>query len=220
MRCLGGLAVIPALLAVTLATAAPSSHVVWTAETVRLVKTADPDRGKELAYGCAGCHGESGLGTAPIYPHIAGQDARYLYKQLHDFRDKTRVNKQMNAIATNLTEQDMADMAAFYASQPLPSGQTPGDASAAIALVTRGDGTRMIPACQGCHGPRGGGQPGYYGMPVLAGQSAIYLQMTLGEYQSGYRSNDVYAIMRNIAVQLSGNEIKALGNYYSAQQAD
>jgi cytochrome c553 len=198
--------------------AAPSSYVAWTAETVRLVSAGDASKGAVLAYGCAACHGESGLGVSPDFPHIAGQDPRYLFKQLSDFRDKTRTNPVMNGIAAGMTDQEMADIAAYYAAQPGPPPESPGAESVTVpALVTRGNGSRMVPACQGCHGDNGAGSPGYYGMAVLAGQKSSYLQGALKQFRDGSRSNDIYSVMRAIAKPLTDDEIAALGDYYAAQ---
>lgn len=214
-RCL--FAVVLGLLVATRGLAAPSSYVVWTTETVRLVRNGDPVTGKQLAYGCIGCHGEEGLGVSPAYPHIAGQDAFYLYKQLQDFRDGTRDNPQMTGIAATLSEQDMADIAAYYAAMQGPVPVRGSSHSSVVDLVRRGQGSRMIQACSGCHGPGGKGNSGYYGMPVLAGQKAVYLSIALRQYRAGDRANDVYSVMRAIAENLTDNEITALGKYYATQ---
>ena len=142
--------------------AAPSSYVSWTTETVALIRNADVERGKLLAFGCVACHGAAGLSESPAYPHIAGQDARYLYKQLHDFKDKTRNNPQMNGIAASLSEQEMADIAAYYAALSAPVPDKGGGNPVAENLARRGHGSRMIPACTGCHGSGGG-----RAMPVI-----------------------------------------------------
>jgi cytochrome c553 len=199
--------------------AAPSSYVAWTTETVRLVRDGDPIIGKQLAYGCVGCHGTEGLGVSPAYPHIAGQDAFYLFKQLRDFRDKTRNNPQMTGIAASLSEQDMADIAVFYAARPGPAPAKGSSHSTVVDLVRRGHGARMIPACSGCHGSKGEGNSGYYGMPVLAGQKAVYISIALRQYRAGDRANDVYSVMREIAENLTDNEITALGKYYATQDS-
>ncbi len=199
--------------------AAPSSYVVWSAETIRLLNAASATKGELLAYGCVACHGESGMSASPAFPYITGQDPRYLFKQLSDYKDKTRINPLMNAIAAGMSDEDMADIAAYYAAQPPPAPESSGgDTALAMNLITKGHGSRMVPSCEGCHGHQGAGQPGYYGMPVLGGQKSIYLQIALTEYRSGNRANDVYAVMRNIAKSLTDDEITALGNYYATQQ--
>lgn len=197
--------------------AAASSYVAWTAETEYLINNGDPKRGRLLAYGCTACHGTGSLSVSPAYPHIDGQDARYLYKQLHDFRDGTRNNPQMTGVAASMSEQDMADIAVYYASRPGPAPAKGSSHSSVVDLVRRGAGARMVPACSGCHGPGGEGNPGYYGMPVLAGQKAVYLSIALRQYRSGDRANDVYGVMRAIAEKLTDREITALGKYYATQ---
>ena len=197
--------------------AAPSSNVAWTTEIEHLINNGDPERGQLLAYGCVACHGTGGLSVSPAYPHIDGQDARYLFKQLQDFRDKTRHNPQMTGIAASLSEQDMADIAVFYAARPGPVPAKGSSHSTVLDLVRRGHGARMIPACSGCHGSRGEGNSGYYGMPVLAGQKAVYISIVLRQYRAGDRANDVYSVMRAIAENLTDNEITALGKYYATQ---
>jgi cytochrome c553 len=197
--------------------AAPSSYVAWTTETVALIRNADAERGRQLAFGCDACHGTAGLGESPAYPHIAGQDARYLYKQLHDYKDKTRKNPQMNGIAASLSEQEMADIATYFAALSAPLPDKGGGNPVAENLARRGHGSRMVPACMGCHGSRGKGNAGYYGMPVLAGQKAVYLSIALRQYKANDRANDVYSVMRAIAGNLTDDEITALGKYYASQ---
>jgi len=205
------------LMLATRALAAPSSYVAWTIENVRLIRGGDPVIGKQLAYGCAGCHGTEGLGVSPAYPYIAGQDAFYLFKQLQDFKDKMRNNPQMTGIAASLSEQDMADIAAYYTAMPGPAPVRGSSHSAVVDLVMQGQGSRMIPACSGCHGSGGKGNSGYYGIPVLAGQKAVYISIALRQYRVGDRANDVYSVMRAIAENLTDNEITALGKYYATQ---
>lgn len=205
------------LLVCTRIPAGPSSLVAWTPETVRLIKAGDAAKGEQLAYGCVACHGQSGLSVTPAFPHLAGQDSRYVYKQLMDFRHKKRINLQMNDIAASMTDQDIADIAAYFAAQILPSKVPSGDLPEVINLVTKGDGSRMVPACAGCHGRRGTGNQGYYGIPVLAGQKSTYLQIALREYRAGDRRNDVYSVMRDIAISLTDEEITALADYFAAQ---
>jgi len=205
------------LMLTTRALAAPSSSVAWTTETVALIRSGNPVTGKQLSYGCAGCHGTEGLGVSPAYPHIAGQDAFYLFKQLQDFKDGSRDNPQMTGIVASLSERDMADIAAYYAAMQGAAPVRGSSHSAVVDLVSRGQGSRMIPACSGCHGTGGKGNSGYYGMPVLAGQKAVYISIALRQYRAGDRANDVYSVMRAIAENLTDNEITVLGKYYATQ---
>jgi cytochrome c553 len=198
--------------------AGPSSNVAWTLETMRLVESGNPEKGKQLNATCAGCHGAEGLSALPINPHVAGQDAAYTYKQLKDYKDRTRNNPIMSGMVAALSDQDMADLSIFYASLslPPPSGTAPAETP---RLVTEGEGERLIPACNTCHGRKGEGNPGSKGMPALAGQTVDYLKATMQAYRSGARANDVYSVMRSISKNLTDQEIAALAAYYAAQDA-
>jgi cytochrome c553 len=117
----------------------------------------------------------------------------------------------MNGLASTLSDQDMADVAAWYASQKPMLGN--GGASDPTGIVSNGDGKRMEPACASCHG--GSGQGEKVDTPRLAGQKAAYLEQTLQAYKSGARANDIYSRMRLISAKLSDKEIKELAEYYS-----
>jgi cytochrome c553 len=194
------------------AAAAPSSHVTWDVDTLRLVRDADPEKGKALTESCVGCHGETGISTAPDWPHLAGQKADYTYKQLEDYQDGTRTNDIMQGMVDGLSPQDLADLAAFYAAQPMPGS---GVAAEAPPLVERGDGKRLIPSCQSCHDdPK---QRRHHGMAILDGLTKEYIATTLSAYKSGERGNDVYGVMRNIAGAMTDEEITAVAEYYGAE---
>ncbi len=201
------------------ASAAPSSNVAWTLETVRLMESGDAEKGKQLSASCAGCHGAEGISPNPVWPSIAGQDAEYTYKQLKDYKDRTRDNAIMMGMVMALSDQDMVDISAFYRTLPLPAPQGEGDHEAAVKLVKQGDGPRLIPACNTCHGRKGEGNARYYGMPALAGQMPQYFVQTMELYRSGGRANDVYSVMRSVAKHLTDEEINGLASYYAAQDA-
>ncbi len=192
------------------AMAEPSSQVAWTPATLALVKKGDAAKGKDLAGTCAGCHNE---GNAA--PNLDGQLPTYVYKQLVDYKNNSRKDPAtvMNGMASTLSEQDMADVAAWYGSQKPMIGK--GGESDDTGIVAVGDGKRMEPACSSCHG--GSGQGEKVDTPRLAGQKAEYLEKTLLAYKSGARANDIYSRMRLIASKLSEQEIKQLAEYYSKQ---
>lgn len=195
------------------AAAAPSSWVAWTAESRALVAGGNAQRGQQLAERCASCHGAQGVSATPGYPHLAGQLATYIYKQLKDYRNGSRAQAMMAAFVANLEDQNMADLAAWYASLPLPTSDAPPVRDrAALSLVSKGDGRRLVPPCASCHGARGEGA--VVDVPALAGQNAQYLETTLRAYQSGQRANDVYARMRAMSRQLRDEEIAELARYY------
>lgn len=206
------------------AVSAPSSPVAWTLRTVRAVAKGDPARGKALNKDCVDCHGEAGVIDTPDVPNLAGQSPLYVYKQLRDYKANTRASSIMNDAAASLSERDMADLAAFYGSlRPAPLSAAAAHAPAAAApvraeakaLATVGDGVRMIVACDACHGERGSGNPGFYGMPSLRGQKYDDLHFELTSFRSGDRANDVYRVMRDPARRLTDAEIDALASYYS-----
>ena len=186
--------------------AAPSTKVAWTPEILRFVKNGNAEHGKSLAQTCAGCHN-----PANPAPHLEGQLATYLYRQLQDFKAGSRQDPIMAALAAGLSDQDMADVAAHYSAQDALGGA--GDADDVTRIAHKGDATRMEPPCAVCHG--GSGQGEKVDTPRLAGQKAEYLEKTLLAYKSGARTNDVYHRMRLIASKLSAHEIKQLAQYYS-----
>lgn len=206
-------AIIPLIIGLLSATqvyAEPSSKLAWTPETLRFVKQGNADHGKELAQTCVGCHNDAG--TAP---NLNGQLPTYLYRQLQDFKSNSRKDPSaaMNGLASTLSDQGMADIAAWYAKQKPMAGK--GGEKDVTGIVHNGEGKRMEPACSGCHG--GSGQGEKVDTPHLAGQKAAYLESTLLAYKSGQRSNDIYSRMRLIAAKLSDQEIKLLAEFYSKQ---
>lgn len=193
--------------------AAPSSHVAWTAEQLNFVKGGNLQKGRELAAACTACHGEIGISATPAYPSLAGQLPTYLFKQLHDYADNSRDNPLMNGIAKGLGKQDMADLAAWFASLPAPPASYGSAAKKkAEILVTQGDNERLLVPCEVCHGNDGKGRK--LDVPALAGQPAEYLSATLSAFKDGSRHNDVYGKMRLIAKTLTEKEIEELGVYY------
>jgi cytochrome c553 len=111
----------------------------------------------------------------------------------------------------------MADLAAFYAAQkPSYVGGARRQPDRAISgLVSLGDGLRLIPACDACHGRRGAGNPSFYGMPGLRNQKEVDLAYQLTTFRSGERGNDVYRVMRDISKRLTDAEIASLAAYYA-----
>lgn len=173
----------------------------------------DPAAGREKAQTCAGCHGADGVSAAPTFPNLAGQQASYLAKQITEIRDGERMVPQMAGIVANLSEQDIADLAAFFASQEPNLGQAdPELAKQGRQLYRAGDLAKGIPACTACHTPTGQGV-GSAMYPALAGQHPQYTTSTLQDFANGERSNDPNAIMRGIATKMSDAEMQAVANY-------
>lgn len=209
-----------------LCAAETGSQIAWTTETLKLVKSGNVEKGKSLSEPCKACHGPRGEGMPaeatdgdkiPAIPALAGQNPFYLYKQLRDYFNGDRTHPSMTSIAQGLSEQDAADVAAWFASMTLTkSTKKAKDNHEAEKMVKEGDGKRIIPPCFVCHGAEGQGEK--IDLPSLAGQEADYFERTLMQYRSGERHNDIYSRMRLIAKQLTETEIKALSAYYQGLQ--
>jgi len=173
----------------------------------------DAAAGKTAAGGCAGCHGSDGKGTLPINPNLGGQHEGYLAKQLHDFQSGARVNPTMAAMAASLSEQDIENIAAFYASQEVAKGVSNEEGLTQGEDIYRGGiAGANVPACSGCHGATGMGNPAA-DFPALSGQSAEYVALQLKGFRSKERANDPNAMMRAVAERLTDAEIDAVSNY-------
>lgn len=162
-------------------------------------QAADIKAGKSRAAICTGCHGNEGVSKSPMFPSLAGQNSVYLETQLKHFSSGERVNSTMNAIAKELKEADIQNLAAYFAS--LPGKSVGGNAQLA---ETGKDKTAM---CMGCHGNalQGNGQ-----FPKLAGQQPQYISRQLNDFKSGARKA---GHMNAIAKTLSDEDIKALAEY-------
>jgi cytochrome c553 len=194
----------------------PSSWVAWTLETIHFVRSGNVARGKKLNENCSDCHGAAGTNAdMPEVSDLAGQDPLYTYKELEDYKSKLRASDVMNDAVADLSDRDMADLAAFFAAQKPPAGGKIAANAEVLELATVGDGVRMIPACDACHGPRGAGNPGFYGMPRLLGQKPADLSAQLAAFRSGQRTNDVYSVMREVSKKLTDAEIAGLTAYYA-----
>ena len=182
----------------------------------------DPEAGKQKSAPCAACHGVAGVSVNPAWPNLAGQGESYLIDQLQLFKEKIRVNTLMNPQAENLSEEDMQDLAAFYASQEPnvgsadPDKEFQGEKLYAIGeRIYRGGNLETgVPACMSCHAPDGSGN-GPAKFPQLAGQHAVYTAAQLRAYRSGarYQPDDNLNMMKEIAIYLSDTEIDAVAEY-------
>jgi cytochrome c553 len=164
---------------------------------------------------CVTCHTLDGNSTSPIYPIVAGQHVEYLQKQLHDFKAGTRINNIMQPWAAILTDQDIVNVSAYYASQTLKDKTASNQelAEAGEKIYRGGIIEKNIPACMGCHGPSGAGIPSQY--PQLSSQHATYTEAQLQAFKKANRANDPASMMRDIADKLSDAEIKAVAEYIS-----
>lgn len=164
---------------------------------------------------CAACHGPTGISTNPAWPHLAGQHASYLAKQLRDFNHHGRESAIMTPLVTNLSTHDLMELALFYANQPLPEGNTPPQYVARGEQLYRGgDLNQHITACIACHGPKGTGNA-EAGFPVLSGQNPGYTLSQLRAFKEGSRRNDLNHIMRDISSRMNEDDMQAVA-YYTA----
>ncbi|MDF1692525.1 MAG: cytochrome c4 [Zhongshania sp.] len=179
----------------------------------------NPAAGKAKAAACAACHGADGNSAAPTFPKLAGQGERYLVKQISDIKSGARSVPMMAGQLDNLSEQDIANIAAFYASKTASTGQAdPALAEKGAAIYRGGIADRNIPACSACHSPTGSGMAAA-GFPALSGQHADYTATQLKAFRAAAdgregRSNDGDAmVMRTIAFKLSDSEIEAVASF-------
>ncbi|ERI52460.1 cytochrome c4 [Pseudomonas sp. AOB-7] len=163
---------------------------------------------------CGACHGADGNSPAPNFPKLAGQGERYLLKQLHDIKSGNRQVVEMTGMLDNLSDQDMADIAAYFASQQMSVGAAdPKLVERGEALFRGGKLEEGMPACTGCHSPNGAGLDAA-GFPQLGGQHATYVAKQLTDFREGNRTNDGDAmIMRAIAAKLSNKDIEAVSSF-------
>lgn len=187
----------------------------------------DAAAGAAKAAVCAACHGSNGIAVAPTFPNLAGQSQTYLYVQLRAFKDGARSNAVMQPLVDALTDADMRDLAAHFASLPgKPATSTTQASSRGSILFHDGDAAQGVPPCQGCHGVDGRGprpdptstapQPAWSTFPALAGQNAPYVLEQLQAYHDGVRvgtSND--KVMQGVAHNLGAADMQALADYVS-----
>tara|TARA_R110001583_G_scaffold7158_1_gene35583 strand:- start:41511 stop:42458 length:948 start_codon:yes stop_codon:yes gene_type:complete len=206
--------------------------------TIGVINTAsavegNADAGKTKAAMCGACHGATGLSSSPTYPNLAGQKAAYIVQQLTDFKSGARTNMMMAPMAANLSEQDMADLAAYFSIQKRSNEAAASDDSSApatapaaagsVEIVTSttakglyaGDvkaGQEKSVMCASCHGADGNSLIAIY--PKLAGQSASYTAKQLANFKSGERVNP---IMAGMVAGLSPKDMDDLAAYFAVQ---
>lgn len=189
-----------------------TSHVVVTPNMLTRQDQVSIGRGATLAQRCAICHGPQGVSDANS-PNLAGQYAAVTYKELNDFKSGARVNAIMSPFAANMPDQDMRDIALYYAYLPRVPSSELNPHLATPQIVVTGAPLRNIPPCGSCHGEF----DVKAGSPWLGGQSAVYIKAQLQALASGTRRNDISEQMRNIARQMTPEEIDAVARYYEAQ---
>ena len=186
--------------------------------------TGDAERGKEAAGVCVACHQADGTGkdnpNGESWPQLAGLDASYITMQLHDYQSGQRQNATMKPFASMLSEQQIADVAAYYSQLTHQKSQPAGNIDAAVQargemLGQRGDWSDYIVSCKSCHGPgnRGAGDV----FPGIAGQHAGYIEAQLKAWQDSNRNNDPQDLMGTIARRLSSDDIRAVAAWLATQ---
>ena len=189
-----------------------TSNVVMTSEMLTRRDQVSIGRGATLAQRCAICHGPQGVSDANS-PNLAGQFAAVTYKELNDFKTGARVNVVMSPFAATMSNQDMLDVAAYYAYLPRVPSNNLDPKLAPPPIVTTGAPMRNIAPCGSCHGDI----DNKAGSPWLGGQSAVYIKAQLQAFAAGARRNDISQQMRNIARQMTAEEIDQVAHYYEAQ---
>lgn len=176
----------------------------------------DPEAGEALAQTCVACHGQAGAAPiAPNYPKIAALGEEYLLKQLEDIKEGRRVVPEMAGILDPMSEQDLADLAAYFDAQEMDYEQADPDlVEQGRSLYRGGNMASNVAACTACHGPSGDGVEAA-AFPRVGGQTAAYIAKQLTDWQQGERTNDPNAMMQDIASKLTDAEIEAVSSYMS-----
>ena len=191
---------------------------------LRPALAADVKAGQAAAAVCVACHQADGGGMAAPgaepWPALAGLDAGYIAKQLHDFRSGARTSASMQPFAQMLDESQIRDVAAYYASLPAPSRAAPSTVDRELfehgrKLVLQGDWERYVVSCVACHGPDAAGVGSTF--PGIAGQLPEYLRVQLRAYRDGARSNDPLDLMGAIARRMTDRDIEAVSLWLGAQ---
>ena len=176
-------------------------------------QAGDAQAGKKIAGACAACHGQGGNSAAASFPKIAGLGEKYILKQLMEFKSGARDNAIMKGQVAALSDEQMADLAAYFAGNKRTVGYAAKDKVALGEKIYRaGNLATGVPACLACHGPNGDGMEAA-GFPALGGQHGDYIKAQLVSFQEDKRDNDASAVMRDIAGRMSNKEVAAVAAY-------
>jgi cytochrome c553 len=178
------------------------------------IGAGNADSGKDKVATCAACHGQDGNSMVGLWPSLAGQNVNYLVRQLQHIKSGKRPITEMIGSLDNFAQEDLEDIAAFYASQNNAIGQAASDkVELGRKLYYSGSLEKGVPACTACHSPKGkGNSPAGY--PLLSGQQSDYIAKALKNYRTGERNNDESSqMMMAIAYKLDDVEIDALSNF-------
>jgi cytochrome c553 len=190
------------------------SSILLITSTLALAN-GDIAAGKAKTMTCAACHGPDGNGVEglPLQPRLAGQHAEYTEKQLSDFKSEKRKNAIMAPMVAALSDEDIVNISAYYASLKGTVGTSSDkDLETGARLYRAGDASTGLAACMACHGPTGRGNPAAK-YPSINGQFAEYTAMQLKAFKSETRANDASSVMRSIAAKMTNDEIDAIADY-------
>ncbi|MFV2055086.1 MAG: cytochrome c [Thiohalomonadales bacterium] len=184
---------------------------------------ADASAGQQKSSTCQGCHGVDGNSYADNWPNLASQHASYIEKQIRNFQSGKRQDPTMTSMVVGLSEQDIADIAAYFSQQAIvasPAVLVENNLLSNGRKIYKGGNLYSgVPACSGCHGPNGVGI-GPSKFPVLAGQKIDYLTKTLRDFRNSTRNNDPRSIMQNISARMTDKEITSVATYINSLAAD
>ena len=199
--------------------AAPVAQAGDSPKDIKLrLGAGNPVAGKDKSAMCQGCHGVDGNSPAPGFPKLSGQFADYLRKQILDYQTGARVDPVMSGMAATVTvNQDLLDIAAYFASQKQMKGVA-GKSEAGEKMYREGDPARGIYGCINCHGENGKGRtPDNALFPLIGGQHKDYLVKQITDLKAGNRKNDPGSMMATVAQALTSGEIEAVAEYLAGQ---
>ena len=178
------------------------------------VSAGNADAGKSKISLCVACHGETGNSLVGSFPNLGGQGKAYLLKQLNDIQQGTREVPTMAGMLDGMSKEDLADIAAFYFSQPRAQGAADADMVQLGESIYRfGIPRKDVAACTSCHAPKGAGND-LAKFPALAGQWPEYTVQQLQAFQSGARYNDGDGrMMQTTAIDMNEQEMNAVASY-------
>jgi cytochrome c553 len=191
--------------------------LLFAAAPARAQDAPDLDRAKRIVGGgCFLCHGADGDSSSELFPKLAAQDARYIARQLANFKSGARKSTTMAPMVKDLSESDMASLGLYFSQKPATANEIKDKDLADVGRYVYQHGNRFsgVPACSACHGPNGAGSAA---LPRLAGQNALYVENQIRQFNRRERTND-NEVMHSIAEKLTELEIKAVAEYLSGQR--
>ncbi len=183
-------------------------------------RISNPNAGKEKSQLCQGCHGEFGNSTDPQIPKLAGQFGNYISKQVRNYQSGKRTHQIMTAMAATVSDEDLADVADYFANQKKMEGGSSEDNPIGKKLFFNNNISSLGLACVNCHGERGLGlDPQISVFPIIGGQHKDYIRQQLINFRNGSRTNSPNGMMNRMARTLTDAEIESLAEYVSQQSA-